>query len=709
MRGEMDTYHIAVDIGGTFTDCVTMDEDGITRIAKVPTTPGDPSNGVFDALQVAAEDLGVSVSELLKNSRTFVHGCTIATNAMLQRAGVKTGLITTKGHEETIIIGRVLQKHAGLSERELIHTSRLHKAEPPIIDRELICGVSERVDFEGDIVVPLNLKEVEEAVQALVEHDHVEAIAICLLWSPINPSHEQRIRDLIRKEHPQIYVSTSVELVPLLGEYERTVTTVLNSYLGPLMVNYVEKLEQKLRDAGFPYPLLLMQATGGLTTAADAKVKPILTLDSGPVGGTCGSASFGEQYGEGNLICTDVGGTSFDVSLIHDGQLQRENEPVIDQYTFRIPKVATRSIGAGGGSIAWLDEAGVLRVGPLSAGADPGPACYDLGGEQPTATDADLVLGLLNPEYFLGGRMPLNRTKAELALSRLAHPLGIDVVEVAAGIFTIMNAHMADLIRKCTVERGFDPRDFVLLAYGGAGPTHAAFYGADVGPKTILALADSTAFSALGMLTSQIIHSFETSAPVRSPFTADKSKRMADIFEHLRGQLADQFRREGISAEEVDFEQSAFMKYEKQAHELQIRLDDEVLERSDGGKLVQAFLEKYGDTYGSQTAYTGAGIEVTSLRIDGLHKLLTPRMAEEEERLPADPSAALKGERQAYLRKGGGFITTPTYDGAKLRYGHTLQGPAIIERMGDTVVIPAGFVAFVDPYRNIAMKCEESA
>jgi N-methylhydantoinase A len=382
-------YRIGVDIGGTFTDCVVADEAGGRTVAKSPTTPGSLQDGVLEAVGVNAVQLGLTRSELLAATELFVHGTTQATNAMLTRTGARTGLITTAGHEDAIIIGKVYSKVAGLPERDLVHSSRLRKPDP-IVPRSLIRGVSERIDRDGDVLVVLNEAEVIEAIDSLLGAG-VEAIAVSLLWSFVNDSHERRIKELLAERAAGVFTAYSHEVAPVLGEYERTATTAITAYVGPKVVGYLETLEAQLRAEGFAHPLLVMQASGGLTSVLDAAARPIVTLDSGPTGGILGCQHLGRLYGEENVICTDVGGTSFDVGLILRGEVPLEVEPVVAQYSLRMPKVLVHSIGSGGGSIAWLDEGGLLRVGPQSAGSRPGPACYGGGGEQATVTDADLV------------------------------------------------------------------------------------------------------------------------------------------------------------------------------------------------------------------------------------------------------------------------------------------------------------------------------
>lgn len=371
------SFRVGVDIGGTFTDCVVVDAAGERAVAKALTTHESLDEGVMSALSVVADELGLTRGELLTQTEMFVHGTTVATNAILTRTGVRTGLITTRGHEDALIIGKVASKRAGLAERDIARSSRLNKP-VPIVAPEMIRGVNERVDVDGDIVVNLDETQAAQAIDELVAAG-AQAIAVSFLWSFVNDRHERRVGELLAERAPDVFVSLSCELAPLLGEYERTSTTALNAYIGPKVASYLEGLEDRLLEDGLGGPLLVMQANGGLTSVQDAAARPIVTLDSGPTGGILGAQYLGERYGERNVICTDVGGTSFEVGMILDGEAPLDSDPVISQFSLRVPKVAVRSIGAGGGSLGWIDSGGLLRVGPQSAGSRPGPACYGLG------------------------------------------------------------------------------------------------------------------------------------------------------------------------------------------------------------------------------------------------------------------------------------------------------------------------------------------
>lgn len=693
------SFRIAVDIGGTFTDCVVVSDDGDRMVSKALTTHDSLADGVMDALSTSAEQFGMSRQELLQATDTFVHGTTVATNALLTRRGVRAGLITTRGHEDTMVIGKVFSKRAGLTEREIVRSSQLSKP-APIVDPELVFGVTERVDSIGQEIVALNEAETIAAVDKLIEAG-VDAIAVSTLWSFVNDSHERRIRELISERAPKLFVALSSEVSPSLGEYERTVTTCLTAYVGPIVASYLHGLESRLQEEGMVRPLLVMQANGGLTSVEDASHRPIVTLDSGPTGGILGSQYLGQLYGEDNVICTDVGGTSFEVGLILNGTVPLDEDPVVSQFNLRIPKVTVRSIGAGGGSIAWIDAGGLLRVGPQSAGSQPGPACYGRGGTAPTVTDADLVLGYLDERAFLGGRMALRRDLAMTALSTVGQPLGLEPEEVAAGIFRIINAQMADLIRKTTIEQGHDPRECVLVSYGGAGPTHAAFYGRDIGSKMILIPARSTAFSAEGMLTCDLVHSAQGARFLEAPFDEDDLDRLSRDIDKLEQSVIDQYAAEQFVASDIEIVRELGVRYRRQAHTIPVPVGAGVLTASSVKGLQARFEERYAHLYGGASLLPSAGIELEFQRVTGRRDMPRP-VLREHHASGTDGSSALVGGRSVYW-EGRGYISTPVYDGNALDANDRFLGPAIIQRMGDSVVVPEGTEASVDRFLSIGL------
>ena len=504
---------VGVDIGGTFTDLVLMDRDGTVGTSKAPTTPGRLEQGVLDALQVHAESIGTDLGALLPRVAWFGHGTTQATNAMIERKGAATGLITTLGFGDTILIQRLMGYTAGVASRQLGHYSQ-HRYPDPIVPRRLIREVPERVDKFGRIVTPLDEAAVRTAVGELLAAG-VCALAVTLLWSFRNSAHELRIREIALELDPDMEVAISSEVAPLIGEYERTATTVLNSYLAATVGQYLERLEAGLREQGFTGTFGVLDSIGGVVSSEHAARRAVTLLTSGPTGGVIGSVFLAEALGHRNVITTDMGGTSFDVGLIIDGKPLVSAVSEVGKYHVATPMVDIRAIGAGGGSIASVAD-GLLSVGPESAGARPGPVAYGRGGERPTVTDADLVLGIIDPGSFLGGRMKLDTASAKEAIRRhIAEPLGMEVADAAAGIRQVADSQMADLLRELTVGRGRDPRDFVLYAYGGAGPMHCAGFGAELGVPQIVVPATSMAQSAYGAMASDVHISAERSPMLR--------------------------------------------------------------------------------------------------------------------------------------------------------------------------------------------------
>ncbi|MGH8738967.1 MAG: hydantoinase/oxoprolinase family protein, partial [Burkholderiales bacterium] len=515
----MGPFLVGVDIGGTFTDCVVLDGKGRITATKSPSTPENFAEGMLAALNVAADRLGLSFEDFCAQIRVLTHGTTVGTNALIQRKGAKIGLITTKGHEDVM---HIMRGSRGVTSRDLkkvVHFPESQKPEP-IVPKRLIEGVSERIDCFGEVVVPLNEEQAEAAIRRLVAQG-VEAIAVCFLWSFRHPAHELRVKEMVRRIAPKLFVSCSVDIAPKWGEYERTAATVLNGYIGPVMARYLENLAKRLRSAGYRQPLQIAQCGGGSISVDKAMGSPLLTLDSGPVSGVTGSVYLGSVMGIENIITTDMGGTSFDVGIVHGGRPQYSFVSNVVQYEYFLPKVDIQAIGSGGGSLARVVPATrTLQVGPESAGADPGPACYGKGGEMPTVTDADVVLGYINPDNFLGGRMRLDRAKAVAAVQKVADGLGLSLHETASGIARVAEFKMADIIRKMTVEKGFDPREFTLFAFGGAGPAHAGVFGAELGVKKIIVPQKEIAstWCAFGAASADMLHVHEHTDIQASPF-----------------------------------------------------------------------------------------------------------------------------------------------------------------------------------------------
>ncbi|MGH2662934.1 MAG: hydantoinase/oxoprolinase family protein [Actinomycetota bacterium] len=692
-REGSDGFVIGVDIGGTFTDaCAISAATGELYTAKVKTTPEDLIEGLMEALELLAREAGRSLEELLLGAQKFAHGTTQTTNVMFTWSGARTGLITTRGFGDEILIMRARGRVAGKSLSERRHLSATSKP-PRIVEPEFIEEINERVDFRGRALVSLTPEEAKRAVGSLLEKG-VESFAVSLLWAPENPDHELLIERLLDEMRPGAYVSLSHRLAPVVGEYERASTAAVDAYVGPTLTGYLERLSEGLAARSLRVPVLMLQAGGGVVRADHAT--PVNTVESGPAAGMVAVKSLAEAMGHSNVIATDVGGTTFKVGMLVEGEIPMARETIINQYSLLMPMIDLVSIGAGGGSVAWVDGSR-LRVGPHSAGSQPGPACYGWGGEEPTVTDADLVLGFLNPANFLGGRLTLHPDRAERALfNGVARSLFEgDEVRAAAGVRTVVDAAMADLIRKTTIERGYDPRTFVLFSYGGAGPVHAASYARDIGVRTIVVPPTATVFSAYGAAASDIQHSVQRSVRREASSHEDELRK---TLAGLEAEATSVLEEQGISRERVRFTYWADMRYERQLHDVRVRL--RALPGSGLQEVLRsAFEARYQELFGIGAALRSAQPLVLRLGIEAVGAVAKPRLrpAPLETR---DPAAARVDSREVFWPEVGRWVETPIFDGPMLAPGNQLEGPVIIEHPGTTVVVPHDTHASVDGYGN---------
>src|SRR5919199_1084026 len=615
------SYLVGIDIGGTFTDCAIVDRAGKLLTTKVPSTPPDFARGMMDALGAGAEALGISLDEFCRDIAFLSHGTTVGTNTIIQKRGAKVGLITTKGHEDAIHIMRGSRGYGGRDIRKVVHFPETSKP-APIVPKRLIRGVSERVDCFGEVVVELNEQEAEAAIRDLLAQG-VEAIAICFLWSFRNPAHENHVKAMVQRLAPEIFVTTSVDIAPKWGEYERVTATALNAYLGPVMGGYLGRLDSSLKKLGYEHGLQITQCGGGTVPVTRAGEAPLLTLDSGPVSGVTASMFLGAAMGEKNVITTDMGGTSFDVSIIYDGKPAYSFISNTDQYEYFLPKVDLQAIGAGGGSLIRVQpEARTMTVGPDSAGAFPGPVCYSRGGNVPTVTDAQLVLGYLDPENFAGGRIKPHHQAATHAIPALGARIGMSAIECAAGACRIVELHMADIIRKVTVEKGFDPRDFVLFAFGGAGPAHAAVFARELGVKKVIVPQRKAAstWCAFGAAAADVLHIFEHTEIMPTPVPA---KRINDALGALEKSAKAMMAAEGIGAERQRYEFSLDVRHKGQINEVEITLPWTRLPNDWEGEVRKLFVARYEQLYGRGSALPGAQLEIVVCRLRA--KALTPQ------------------------------------------------------------------------------------
>src|SRR2546425_4182072 len=637
------SYLVGIDIGGTFTDCAIVDRAGKLLTTKVPSTPPDFSRGMLDARGAGAQALGVSLDRFCRDIAFLSHGTTVGTNTIIQKRGARVGLITTKGHEDAIHIMRGSRGYGGRDIRKVVHFPENSKP-VPIVPKRLIRGVSERVDCFGEIVVSLNEKEAELAIQELLK-EGVQAIAICFLWSFRNPAHENKVKAMVQRLAPKLFVTTSVDIAPKWGEYERVTATALNAYLGPIMGGYLGGLDSSLKQLGYGHGLQITQCGGGTVPVARAGEAPLLTLDSGPVSGVTASMFLGAAMGEKNVITTDMGGTSFDVSIIHEGKPAYCFISNTDQYEYFLPKVDLQAIGAGGGSLVRVHpEKRTMTVGPDSAGAFPGPVCYGRGGTVPTVTDAQLVLGYLDPDNFAGGNMKLNRDAAVAAIHELGKPLGMNAVECAAGICRIVELQMADVIRKMTVEKGFDPRDFVLFAFGGAGPAHAGVFAAELGVRKVIVPQRKAAstWCAFGAAAADVLHIFEHTEIMPTPVPA---KRINDNLDQLEKKASQLMESEGIAAHRQRFEFSLDVRHKGQINEVELLLPWNRLPANYEAALRKQFVERYEKLYGRGSALAGAQLEIVVCRLRARALTLRPKLVKSRSASKRIPRQALRKPR----------------------------------------------------------------
>ena len=695
-------YIIGVDTGGTFTDVVVLDNFGKVWTAKASTTPDDFSRGVMDAVKEAAGVVGVDMKDMLGQTLLFKHGSTVATNALITHNGCKVGLITTKGFEDTTEIMRAIGRVDGLSGDEIKHVTWVTKPEP-FVPRERIIGVRERMDYQGNEIVPLNWDDVMGAIRRLMEDEKVDAIAVSLMHAWANPRHEEEIRALTGEADPhgKVYWSFGSALSQVAGEYARANTAVLNSYLGPTVERYLKDLETKLQRGGLKGPLLIMQGNGGV--AHREHVSAIANLQSGPAGGMIASAHIAGLLKHKNVITTDMGGTSFDVGLITEGYWRYAAEPIVERFRMLQPIIDIESIGAGGGTLAEVEaETRRLLVGPRSAGANPGPVCYDGGGEQVTVTDCDLALGIIDPDYFLGGRKSLNKDKALRAIDeKIAKPLQLKTHEAAAGVYDIVNAKMSDLIRRQVVRTGYLPEEFVIYAFGGAGPVHAAGFAAELGIKTIYIFATSPVFSAFGAASADVIRTRVMSCQYVMPADPIAINQRLDAVEK---EMAAAMTGEGFKTNQVEFRRYFTMRYRRQTAGVEM---PGTFDRFNAKRLTEmhaAFEKKYQELYGVGAGYAKAGIEISEIRVDAVGKVAKPKLSAKRKG-GGNARAALKGKRKVFFtRPQRKFIDTPVYDYEKLSAGAVVRGPAIIELPFTTTLIPPEHRVTVDPYMNLVME-----
>ena len=681
---------IGIDVGGTFTDFLLIDHEK-SEVYKVLSTPVDPSIGLMNGIKEMAKARNLSLKEFINDVETIVHGTTVTTNAVLTYTGAKTGLLTTNGLRDA------LEMRRGIREEQ--YNNRFTNVKP-LVSRYLRYPIEERLDYKGDVVTPIKKSDISDAIKQF-KKESVEAIAICFMNSFANKSHEEIAADIIKEEFPETYLTLSSKLLPSIRFYDRISTTVLNSYVGPILRSYLSSLTSKLKDAGFKGTLLIMQSNGGVISPEIAANMAVSTLLSGPAGGPVAGVAYTSIQGYNDCITIDMGGTSFDAALIKDKTPLITTEGEINRLRLALPMLGIVTIGAGGGSIGWIDEGGLLRMGPQSAGAKPGPACYDLGGKLPTCTDADLLLGYLDKDFFAGGKIPLNYKNAEQAIKKhIAGKLNLDVVEAAAGMYQVINVNMASGVREVSLKRGYDPREFPLVVAGGAGPVHACMIAMELEIPVMIIPKESSIFCAAGMLMSNLKHDFVRTYATK--IDDINSKTFTSLFNEMKEEGIQLLKTENIPEKKIKLIYSLDLRYVKQYHEVNVVITREEVEQSNIKSIVKKFHPEHNRLYGYSLEEEGTPIELINMRLTCIGKTDKPRFSDEKDH-GKDASKALKGKRKVYLPNKRDFEEIYVYDGSELRCGNKVIGPGIIEQVNTTTFVSPDYNVVCDRYGSYTM------
>jgi len=673
-------YRLGVDAGGTFTDFVLADNEGQVRLHKTPSTPEDPTKAISEGLLLLSQDVGESPAEIVSQCDLCINGTTVGLNALIQHKGAKVGLICTAGHEDSIEI-RLGHKEDGY---------RYDAEYPPatmLVPRYLRRGVAERVLSTGAVSVPLNEDDVRAACDFFLA-EGIEAVAISFLWSVLNRSHEIRAAEIVREMMPDAFLAVGSEIYPQVREYTRTSTTITNAYLGPIMKGYVEGIDDYFASLGAKYPVRYFQSNGGLAIGEAMSDRSVYAINSGPASAPAAGLYVAEPFDVDNVITVDMGGTSFDITLVKDGAANINKNIDFLRYRIGVPMIQVETLGAGGGSIAWIDNIGLLQVGPQSAGANPGPACYGKGGNEPTVTDANLVLGYLNPEVLLGGRMDLDKTKAHESIkTKIADPLGISVERAAYGIFTIVNNNMVNGIRRVSVERGYDPRDFVLVAAGGAGAAHITALAREMGISRVLVPKLASGLCAFGQIISDVKYNYMATSPLRLD-NPESFGRLNELFGSIEERGVEHLKADGFERDRIDIRRMLDMRYVGQIHECSVDIGNFEINETSIAEVKDAFHQRHEQLYTySEPHNVVEVVNIESTLYGRVDKPNPPQIAE-----GSDITRAVKGTRNMIFSSDGAGAECTVYDGALLGANARIAGPAVIEEATTTIVIEPDWV-----------------
>ena len=691
----MSNYKIGIDVGGTFTDFLLTEANGAIYIYKVLSTPDDPSTATIKGIAEMARDRHISTKEFLKNVSVIVHGTTVTTNAVLTFTGAKTALLTTKGVRDA------LEMRRGIREEQ--YNNRYQNVEP-LVERYLRYPVEERLDYQGEMITPIKTKDVEDGSQLFLK-EGVEAIAVCFMNSFANSEHEEIAAKIIRDKIPAAYLTVSSLFLPSIRFYDRLSTTVLNSYVGPILKRYLDALLEKLKNEEYQGVLLIMQSNGGVISPQIAIDNAAVTLLSGPAGGPVAGIVYAGVQKYDDCITMDMGGTSFDAALIKNKTPLVTTVGEINRLRLALPMLNVVTIGAGGGSIGWIDEGGLLRMGPRSAASKPGPVCYDLGGELPTCTDADLVLGYLDKDYFAGGKIKLNLDKAKRAIDEhIAKKLKLRLEEAAVGMYHVINNNMAAAVREVAVKHGQDHRDFPLVVAGGAGPNHACMIALELEIPVLIVPRESSIFCAAGMLMSDLKHHF-----VRTYATSLEKigqKRFKLLFNEMKTEGIRLLKTEGILEKQVEFIYSLDLRYVNQYHEVSVEITAKEAANVDIKSIRSKFHPRHNALYGYSLENEGTAVELINMRLVCTGRTDKPRFVAQKYS-GKNPSSAFKNRRKIFLPRNKNFTVVDVFDGFKLRYGNRIKGPAIIEQVNTTTLVTPEYNVLVDKYGSYTLYLKE--
>ena len=675
-------YRLGIDAGGTFTDLVLADRSGDVRLYKVASTPADPTRAIEEGMRLIAEDLGENPAEIVSNSDLCINGTTVGLNALIQHKGGKTGLICSAGHEDSIEI-RLGHKEDGY------RYDPEYPAAVMLVPRYLRKGVRERVISDGSIRTPLNEDDVRAACQFFIE-ERIESIAISFVWSVLNQSHERRAAEIVRELMPYVALTIGSELYPQVREYTRTSTAVVNAYLAPILSRYVAAVDEYFRKLGAKFPVRYFQSNGGLGLGQALSERSVYAINSGPASAPQAGLFVAAPFKKNDVITIDMGGTSFDITLTRNGITNINKNIDMLRYRIGIPMIQVETLGAGGGSIGWIDSMGLLQVGPHSAGATPGPACYGQGGTQPTVTDANLVLGYLNPKGLLGGRLPLDLQKARESIKAIADPLGLSIEAAAYGMFTIVNSNMVNGIRRVSVERGYDPRDFVLVGAGGATGSHITSLATEIGIDTIILPKLASGLCAFGQIISDVKYNYMATSPLRLEGAAHA--KINRLFEQIEAQGVKHLVADGFAKSAIRIERSLDMRYVGQVHECTVEIGSFADNAKALEKVKSAFHKRHEELYTYSEPHNA--VEVVNIESTLYGHVDRPQPPRVRKGLQA--AKALVGRRKAIFTADRKLIDAPIYDGSKLGAGAIIKGPAIIEEVTTTIVIEPRWSARLD-------------